>query len=657
MPGLLASAVMAAMCTGTIESVDAAVPGKTRESVSSTEAQGNGPSAEPDLSPNGRYLAFSSQASDFVGDDTNGADDVFVRDRRAGTTERVSVSGTGVQGDGVSSDASLSDDGRYVAFTSEATNLVPGDTNGVPDVFVKDRTTGGVERVNVQGSGAQSVAGASGAQISGNGRYVAFLSSATDLTPDISDEVTAGFIRDLKTGTTQLVSRRSKGIAADASDVSISRSGRRVAFASYDTIEGSGGGGNNADAYVFNTSTGRTQAPLHPPPGGTGVWASWDDGVFAPEISASGKFLALVTDAWGFARGDDGENDDVYLINVDTHAISVATQDFEIEDYDWASRLAVSGDGSTVAFGLYDDGVWRHYVHDRRSGVTRHVPADSPTDGGFGIALDETGGLFALQSSRSNLVVEDTNGVADLFSWSVPPLPCTIRGTAGDDTLTGTPGNDVVCGFQGDDVLQGRGGNDLLVGGPGTDTASYVRAPGPVLADLTARTVTGQGNDRLSTIENLTGSRYGDRILPGKFSGRYRGLNGPDQIFGSYGFNRLVAGPGDDVVTLPPVAGGSLVSGGRGVDEVRFTLSSTANLGTGRANSGFIDGPGDFDLLGFENVTGSDSLDWLTGSAGNNIIRGGNGDDRLRGGRGIDRCYGGQGIDTAANCETVRGVP
>lgn len=652
--------ISAGTALGTIAPVDAAASEITRESVSSAGAQGDGPSRAPYFDSSGRFLAFSSHATNLIANDGNEAEDVFLRDRLAESTERVSIARSGEEGDGASGDPSLSDGGRYVAFTSEATNLVPGDSNGVSDVYVKDRATGKVRRVNLTPSGAQSAGGAGGAQISGDGRYVAFLSSATDLTADPSDGfTTAAFLRDLRSGTTRLVSRRPDGSAAEAHDVSVSRDGQRVAFASYETIAGASGGGNNAAAYVFFASTGRTKAALVPPPGGTGVEASWDDGVFAPQISADGRYLTLITDAWGYVRGDDGESDDVYIIDLETGATSVATQDFHIEDFDWANQLSISGDGNVVAFGLRDSssGVWRHYAHDRRTGFTRHVPADSPTDGGFGIALDGTGQLIAVTSSSSDLVAGDTNGVADLFTWRVPSPPCTIRGTPGNDTIEGTPGDDVLCGLGGNDTLQGMAGNDVLVGGPGTDTVSYARAPRSVSVDLATGMATGEGTDQLSTLENVTASTHADQILPGRFSGRYRGLGGADEMAAPYGYLRIQGGSGNDLITLSGVAGGSLVHGGRGGDEVQFTQSAIADLGAGTAESGFFDAQTVFSLMGFEDLSGSDSSDWLTGSSADNVILGGDGDDQLRGGAGTDRCDGGPGTDTATECETVLEVP
>ncbi len=113
-----------------------------RVSVSSTGEQGNGESRQGSMSADGRFVAFYSEASNLVPGDTSGERDVFVHDRQTGNTTRVSVSSSGEQGNWYSLHPSISRDGRYVAFESVATNLVPGDTNGGYDVFVHDRQTG-----------------------------------------------------------------------------------------------------------------------------------------------------------------------------------------------------------------------------------------------------------------------------------------------------------------------------------------------------------------------------------------------------------------------------------------------------------------------------------------------------------------------------------
>src|SRR4051794_22463668 len=174
-----------------------------RVSVSSSGEQGNADSLGRSLSADGRFVAFTSYATNLVPGDTNGAgcdpgsyppcgQDVLVRDRKLGTTERVSLSSSGKQANGDSGlfGLSLSADGRFVAFTSKASNLVPGDTNDAPDcsacgydVFVRDRKLRTTERVSVGPHGRQANGNSFGGAISAHGRLVAFVSPATNLVP------------------------------------------------------------------------------------------------------------------------------------------------------------------------------------------------------------------------------------------------------------------------------------------------------------------------------------------------------------------------------------------------------------------------------------------------------------------------------------------
>jgi HYR domain/WD40-like Beta Propeller Repeat len=161
--------------------ISLAAPGDTtRESVSSSGNPGNNHSFEPSISADGRYVAFSSDASNLVASDTNNTRDIFVRDRETGTTERVSVDSSGAQANDFSVVASISKDGRSVAFESVASNLVAGDTIR-NDIFVRDRETGTTERVSVDSSGTQGNGPSIGPSMSADGRFVAFSSAATNL--------------------------------------------------------------------------------------------------------------------------------------------------------------------------------------------------------------------------------------------------------------------------------------------------------------------------------------------------------------------------------------------------------------------------------------------------------------------------------------------
>lgn len=163
-------------------------------------------------------MAFSSLASDIVAGDTNRASDIFVHDRQQGTTARVSVGPGGVQADGPSLIfPSISRDGRYVAFTSQATNLVPGDTNGKADAFVHDRQTGETILVSRGPAGEPGDAASYAPSITADGRFVAFTSEAGNLA---SGDAGAGaadvFLFDRDSSTTILLSVGPGGAPADA---------------------------------------------------------------------------------------------------------------------------------------------------------------------------------------------------------------------------------------------------------------------------------------------------------------------------------------------------------------------------------------------------------------------------------------------------------
>jgi hypothetical protein len=175
---------------------EVAIGTTTRVSVASDGTQGNSGSAWSAISADGRYVAFESYASNLMPGDTNGVRDIFVHDRQTGQTNRVSVASGGIQSNNFSELASISADGRYVAFYSGASNLVPGDTNGAGDVFVHDRQTGQTSRVSVASDGMQGNSGSLAPSISADGRYVAFHSIASNLVPGDTNGATDVFVHE-----------------------------------------------------------------------------------------------------------------------------------------------------------------------------------------------------------------------------------------------------------------------------------------------------------------------------------------------------------------------------------------------------------------------------------------------------------------------------
>lgn len=190
-----------------------------RVSVDSAERQVDGISQSPTINADGRFVVFDSTAAALVADDTNRESDVFVRDRLLGTTERISVASDGRQGDGVSyvswSPGAVSDDGRYVAFLSGSKNLAPGDTSGAWQVYVRDRQAGLTERVSVSTGGATGTAMSFLGNVSNDGRHVSFISGSPNLVPgDLNGRVDM-FVRDRAAKSTVRVTVSSEGVQSN----------------------------------------------------------------------------------------------------------------------------------------------------------------------------------------------------------------------------------------------------------------------------------------------------------------------------------------------------------------------------------------------------------------------------------------------------------
>jgi Tol biopolymer transport system component len=203
--------------------------------VDSLEVEGNSNSFRPSISGDGRYVAFASRASNLVAGDTNGSDDIFVRDTVNATTTRVSVGIAGVEGNNNSFRPSISGDGLFVAFGSRASNLEVGDINGSDDIFVHDTVTATTTRVSVDSLGVEGNNNSFRPSISGDGRYVAFGSRASNLVAgdtNASDDI---FVHDTVNMTTTRVSVGSAGVEGNNNSFrpSISGDGRYVAFGSH----------------------------------------------------------------------------------------------------------------------------------------------------------------------------------------------------------------------------------------------------------------------------------------------------------------------------------------------------------------------------------------------------------------------------------------
>jgi Tol biopolymer transport system component len=420
---------------------DAASQTTARVSVSSGGAEGNGFSAWATVSGDGRFVAFQSGASNLVSGDANGVDDVFVRDRVAGTTTRVSVDSLGTEGNGLSGLPAISSDGRWVTFTSSATNLVSGDTNAVDDVFVHDRATGATARASVDSASVQGNGTSFGSAISSDGRYVAFTSEASNLVTGDTNAVQDVFVRDRAAGTTSRASVDSLGTQADGASTgaAISSDGSVVAFDSDATNLVAGDANGATDVFVRDRTAGATSRASVATGG-----AEANDLSNTPSLSGDGRYVAFWSIATNLAPG--AALSDVYVRDRVAGTTTLASVDSAgAPSTGGAGNLgvAISGDGRWVAFQAYStnlvsgdtNGVSDVFVRDTVLGFT--VRASISTAGVQGNdnsqtpSLSADGQTVAFFSPASTLVAGDTNGGSDVFVRELRDVGLCATGTVG----------------------------------------------------------------------------------------------------------------------------------------------------------------------------------------------------------------------------------
>jgi Tol biopolymer transport system component len=314
--------------------------GTTRRiSVSSAERQADGESlGGVAITPTGRYVAFTSNASNLVGHDTNGNADVFVRDLVHGTTRRVSLTDTDRQGGLGGGTPAISADGRYVAFLSYSGNLVRRDTNGHPDVFVRDRSRGTTRRVSVTNAERQVYLGGTAPAISAGGRYVAFVSDSRSLVPGDTNKVRDVFLRDRSRGTTRrvsLTSAESQLSAYSYGPPSLSAGGRYVAFL------------NGGSVLVRDRTAGTTEEVSV----GNGTSGGGRDSDAAPvRISGDGRYVVF-TSFSALVADDANLRGDVFVRDRAARTLErVSVSSAGTEGHGNSRTGSVSGDGRLVTF-------------------------------------------------------------------------------------------------------------------------------------------------------------------------------------------------------------------------------------------------------------------------------------------------------------------
>ena len=397
----------------------------SRISVASDGTEGNNSSRMPSISADGRYVAFTSFANNLVSGDTNFLEDIFVHDRQTGQIRRVSVATDGTQGNGSSIRPSISTDGRYVAFISDADNLVSGDTNNQWDVFVHDRQTGENHRISVSTNGTQSNGHSGGPAISADGRYVAFASQASNLVSGDTNGTWDVFVHDRQTRQTTRVSVASNGTQGNASSSrhSISADGRYVAFDSDANNLVSGDTNYYSDVFVHDRQTGQTIRVSVASDGTQGH--HWSQQVF---ISIDGRYVAFTSNSNNLVSGDTNHEEDVFIHDLQTGETSRVSVGSDGAQGDGESRDPfISANSRYVVFDSSSNNwmPFQHFrsifVHDRQTGEISVVSVNSqgiPSRGQSAEASISADGRYTtFMSYASDLVNGDTNDFEDVFVY------------------------------------------------------------------------------------------------------------------------------------------------------------------------------------------------------------------------------------------------
>lgn len=381
---------------------------------------GNGDSVPAGISTNGQFVLFESAANNLIAGDTNGANKIFVRDLMANVTTLVSISTNGGAANGTSRSSVMTPDGRYVAFVSAASNLTPGATNGIPNVFVRDLQAG---TTTLASPGAMPFSSASSSElplITPDGRYVAFYSTATNLVAGVTNSGEI-YVRDLTQGTTTWASTNSHSIlqslgtnCAFSCNQAISDNGQLI---TYEACPPSGPGA----ALQYNLATGLTEIVNT---NVAGILSGLELNERNLSMTPDGRFVAFVPYIHGVNTGLavwDGQSNSTSIASLDINQTGVTNSIF-----DWP---AVTPDARFVAFvsdatNLIASPVavgFHLYVRDMEAGTNVLVDADTNGVGSMSNLMtfprmSDDGSVVAFDGLDGSLVANDNNHAYDVFA-------------------------------------------------------------------------------------------------------------------------------------------------------------------------------------------------------------------------------------------------
>ncbi|MCP9495515.1 MAG: immunoglobulin domain-containing protein [Pyrinomonadaceae bacterium MAG19_C2-C3] len=400
---------------------------------------GNSDSDFSAISADGRFITFGSDASDLVENDTNNTWDIFVRDMQTGVTTLVSVNNTNTgSGNEESQDPSISADGRFIAFESYASDLVANDTD-YKNVFVRDMLTGVTTLVSVNNIGAGGDHQSFNASISADGRFIAFSSFASNLVADDSNYAKDVFVRDMQTGVTKLVSVNNAGTGGNyySFNASINADGRFVAFSSDASDLVANDTNGVADVFIRDVQTGvTTLVSIDSKRSDIGNSDSR-----APSISADGRFIAFYSNASNLVANDINHATDIFVRDMQTGVTAlVSVNNMNTGGNDRSHVPSISADGRFVAFSSFASNLVANdinntkdvFVRDMQTGMITLVSINNTNTGSGNNfsntpAISANGRIITFYSDANDLTANDTNDSRDVFVRGIANQPsCTL---------------------------------------------------------------------------------------------------------------------------------------------------------------------------------------------------------------------------------------
>ena len=423
-------------------------------SKSSSGVQANSASSvsSNSVSADGRYVVFSTSATNLVTGNTHNYPEIYVRDLQSSATTAVSVSSSGVLADSYCYGGSISANGRYVVFWSDADNLYSGTVyNGNAGVYVRDLSSGTTEREDIATDGTPGNGNSSGAAISADGRFVVFVSNSSNLISGVGGM--QAYLRDRKTGKTALVSVAMDGTPASAvtNSVAISADGRFVAFISYATTLVSQNTNGLAEAFVRDMETGITSLVSVSSAGVPANASIFTNSNMVPlALSADGRYVAFSSSATNLVSESlDGSIIHVFLYdrqlqqNILVDVDSVGTP---LGGWSSFTTPAISADGRFITFFGFLQVLVRDIVAEQTAVVSLASNGNAGNNTTYSPDLSVGGPKIVFASGATNLVASDTNGVDDAFVAQNPfvgssPLQTMVlssSSTSGGNAVTGT---------------------------------------------------------------------------------------------------------------------------------------------------------------------------------------------------------------------------